>query len=340
MRLALEQIKAGTLGVTLANEIARIEEERTSWRKALIDTDLIGKQVRELAENSAYSQMAKELKALRSPAMSIAKQYQDLFGPSSATGSAYKAWQESERLKMEQMRRMFDPMEDVRRSVLRDTATQQLIKELTDGSSMRSQIKTIADQTLGIGSVAKMLAQQAEDSQAQTKKLFENLGVGSSIQSYLKDFGHINKQWKVPNEVLGIVGTFKELQHQLGKVALPTIDWGSAAALALALGPEGIQEQLALLGIKPDGSMHEHAEKPERGLLSRKQSDVIALVSLLLGILFFLYQEISSQQDKAKTEAFHTQTTATLQVQTQQIQSLTSLIEKAVELHLKLTHLG
>lgn len=330
MSLALEQIKAATLGGTLAREMARIEEERTSWRKALIDTDLIGKHVRELAENSAYAQVAKELKALQSPAMSIAKQYQDLLGPSSAIGSAYKAWQESERLQMEQMRKMFDPMEDIRKSVLGDTATQQLIKELTDGSSMRSQMKAIADQALGIGAVAKMLAQQAEDSRAQTKKLFENLGVGSSIQSYLKDFEHINKQWKVPNEVLGIVGSFKELQDQLGKVALPTIDWGSAAALAKALGPEGIQEQLALLGIEPDGSMHEHAEKPERGLLSRKQSDAIALVSLLLGILFFIYQETSSQQDKAKTEAFQTQTTATLQVQTQQIQSLTVLIEKAL----------
>lgn len=330
MSLALEQIKAATLGGTLAREMARIEEERSSWRKALIDTDLIGKQVRELAENSAYAQVAKELKALQSPAMSIAKQYQDLLGPSSAIGSAYKAWQESERLQMEQMRKMFDPMADIRKSVLGDTATQQLIKELTDGSSLRNQMKAITDDALGIGSVAKMLAQQAEDSRAQTKKLLEGLGVGSSIQSYLKDFEHINKQWKVPNEVLGIVGSFKELQDQLGKVALPTIDWGSAAALAKALGPEGIQEQLALLGIEPDGSMHEHAEKPERGLLSRKQSDALAMLSLLLGILFFLYQEISSQQDKAKTEAFQTQTSATLQVQTQQIQSLTVLIEKAL----------
>lgn len=330
MSLALEQIKAATLGGTLAREMARIEEERTSWRNALIDTDLIGKHVRELAENSAYAQVAKELKALQSPAMSIAKQYQDLLGPSSAIGSAYTAWQESERLQMAHMRKMFDPMADIRKSVLGDTATQQFIKEITVGSSLGNHLKEINEQALGIGSVAKMLAQQAEDSRAQSKKLFENMGVGSSIQSYLKDFEHINKQWKVPNEVLGILGSFKELQDQFGKVTLPTIDWGSAAALARALGPEGIQEQLALLGIEPDGSMHEHAEKPERGLLSRKQSDALAMLSLLLGILFFIYQEISSQQDKAKQEAFQTQTTATLQVQTQQIQNLTVLIEKAL----------
>lgn len=330
MRLALEQIKAATLGGTLAREMVRIEEERTSWRKALIDTALIGKQVRELAGNSAYAQMAKKLKALQSPAMLIAKEYQDLLGAGSAIGSAYKAWQESERLQMEKMRKMFDPMADIRKGVLGDTATQQLIKELTDGSSMRNGMKEITEETLGIGSVAKMLALQAEDSRAQTKKFLENLGASSSVQSYLKDFEHVNKQWKVPNEVLGIVGSFKELQDQFGKVALPTIDWGSAAAIARALGPEGIQEQLALLGIEPDGSMHEHAERPERGLLSRKQSDALAMLSLLLGILFFIYQEISSQQDKAKTEAFQTQTTATLQAQTQQIQNLTVLIEKAL----------
>jgi len=328
--LALEKIKAAAFGGTLAYEMARMEEERSSWRKAMLETDLIGKQVRELAESSAYAQVAKELKALQSPAMSIAQQYQDLLGPSSAIESAFKSWQESERVQMKQMRKMFDPMADIRKSVLGDTSTQQFIKELTEGSSVRDYAKEIAERPLGIGSVAQMLAQQAEDSRAQTKRLFEDLGVGRSIQSYLKDFEHINKQWTVPNEILGIVGSFKELQDQLGNVALPTIDWGSAAALAKALLPDGIQEQLALLGIEPDGSMHEPAEKPERGLLSRKQSDAVALVSLLLGILFFLYQEISSQQDKAKTEAFQMQTTATLQVQTQQIQALTVLIEKAL----------
>lgn len=330
MSLALEQIKAAALGGTLAYEMARMEEERSSWRKAMLETDLIGEKVRELAEGSAYAQMAKELKAVQSPVMSIAQQYQDLLGPNAAIGSAFKAWQESERAQMEQMRKMFNPMVDIRKSVLGDGSTQQLIKELTEGSSVLNYAKEIAEGALGIGSVAQMLAQQAEDSRAQTKRLFQDRSAGRSIQGYLKDFEHINKQWKVPNEILGIVGSFRELQDQLGNVALPTIDWGSAAALAKALGPEGIQEQLALLGIEPDGSMHDSAEKPERGLLSRKQSDAVALVSLLLSFLFFLYQEISSRQDKAKTEVFQMETTAALQMQTQQIQALTVLIEKAL----------
>ena len=328
----LARIYEATMGSGLAREMTRIEKERSSWRNALIDSDLIGKQVRELAGNTIYAQMVKELKALQSPAMSIAKQYEDLLGYSSAIGSAYKAWQESERAQREQMRKMFDPMADIRKIVLGSAATQQLVKELTDGSSMRSQMKAITDQALGIGSVAKMLAQQAEDSRAQTKKLLEGLGMGNSIQSYLKDFEHINKQWKVPNEVLGLMGSVKELQEQLGlgKVALPTIDWGSAAALARAMGQEGIQEQLALLGIEPDGSMHPIVGLPEKGILSKKQTDVITLISFLLIFVIFFYQEYNSSLQQAKTDTFQAQTVAMLQVQAQQIQNLTILIEKTL----------
>lgn len=231
---------------------------------------------------------------------------------------------------MEHMRKMFDPMAAIRKSALEGTATQQLIKDLTLGSTLGTHMKEIAEQALGIGSVAKMLAQQAEDSRTPTKKLFEDVVVSSSIQSYLKDFEHINKQWKVPNEVLGIVGSFKELHDQLGKVALPTIDWGSAAALAKALGPEGLQEQLALLGIQADGSMRQLVSLPERGILSKKQTDVITLISFLMIFVIFFYQEYDGSLQQAKTEAVQTQTTATLQVQTQQIQNLTVLIEKAL----------
>lgn len=326
------KIHDATVGSNLAREISRIEEERSSWRKALIETDLIGKQVRELAQSSAYAQVAKELQAMQSPTASLSQQYKDIMETSSALGFAYKTWQESERSQREQMRKMFDPMADIRKSVLGDGTMQRLIREFTDGSSIRNQMKDITEQALGIGSVAKMLAQQAEDSRAQTKKLLEGLGVGSSIQSYLKDFEHINKQWKVPTEVLGIMGSVKELQEQLGlgKVALPTIDWGSALALARAMGPEGIQEQLALLGIESDGSMRQTAGQPEKGILSKKQTDVITLISFLLVFVIFFYQEYNNSLQQAKADAFQAQTVATLQIQAQQIQNLTALIERTL----------
>ncbi len=329
--LDLEKFYDASVGSNLAREISRIEEERSSWRKALIESDLIGKQVRELAQSSSYAQVAKELHAMQSPAACFAQRYQDILEASSAIGFAYKTWQESERSQREQMRKMFNAMADIRKSVLGDGTTQRIIRELTDRSSIRNQ-KEISEQVSGIGTVAKMLAQRAEDSRAQTKKLLDELGVGSSIQSYLKDFEHINKQWKVPTEVLGIMGSVEELQEQLGltKVALPTIDWGSALALARAIGPEGIQEQLALLGIESDGSIRQIAGQPKKGILSRKQTDAMTLINFLLVFVIFFYQEHNNSLQQAKTDAFQAQAVATLQVQAQQIQHLTALIERTL----------
>lgn len=315
----------------LTSEMARIDADRATWRKALAQTDILTRQMREFSQiNSASKQMAEAMKALQSPAMAIAQQYQDQLSASSSAMQAIKAWQDAERAQSEQMRRMLDPLDGIRKSLLADDATQKFVRELTAASSIQDHIKKLADQTSGISAVAEMLALQADDSREQHQRLLDSVTGASSIQSYLKEFEAVNKQWMVPNEVLGIVGSFKEIQEQLGRVTLPTIDWGSAGALAHLLGHDGIQEQLALLGIRPDGTMHMPSGTQERGILSRKQADAVALVSLLLSILFFIYQEASNQQDKAKAEAFQAQTTTTLQVQTQQIQSLTALIGQAL----------
>lgn len=311
-------------------EIARMEEARSSWREALTAADRNGQALRRLAKGFAYDQLVQNLKALNSPPMLFSKESQALFEAGTAVGAAYKAWQYSEQMQMERMRKILGPMADIRNSMLGSSATQELINQLSIGRSVSKHINEAVEQALGLGSVAKLQGQQSMDLQGASKKFLEDLNVDGRIHTYLNDFAQANKHWKVPNELMGVVGSFKALQDQLGKVALPTIDWGSAAALAQALGPEGIQEQLDLLGIEPDGSMRESKELPERGLLSRKQADALALLSLLLTILVFIYQEISSQQDKAKTEAFQIQTTDSLRAQAQQIQSLTFLIEKAL----------
>ena len=175
-----------------------------------------------------------------------------------------------------------------------------------------------------------MWTQQNEGSRIQTKKLFEDLGVGSSIQSWLKDFEHTNKQWRVPSEMLGVVGSLKELQSQIGKVALPTIDWGSAAALAKLLGEEGLEGQLAHLGIEPNGSLHESFETREKGLLSRKKSDAVALLGLLLAIIgIWMTIQIFAYQEKAGA-AQQTKNDQQAAKQFRQLESLNHLIEKTL----------
>ena len=313
----------------LALEISRIQAELSSWRQVLAQTDTAAKLAMG-AVSSSNDWLAKEMKALQFPAMNFARQYQDLLGANSSAIQAIKAWQEAERLQHEQMQRMLDPLADIRKSFLVDNTTQQLIKELTEANSLHDHIKEQVDQITEIGAVAKMLGQLADDSREQHRRLLDSVTGTSSIQSYLKEFEVINKQWMVPSEVLGLVGSFKEIHEQFGRVSLPTIDWGSAGALAQILGSEGVKGQLALLGIGSDGVMQLPDGIPEKGILSRKQSDAVALLSLLLSILFFIYQESSNQHDLIKTEAFQTPTTDTLQVQSQQIQNLTVLIGQAL----------
>jgi len=268
------------------------------------------KHVQELTQgNSTYAKIINDLKALQSPVMTIAQQYRDLMDKNLPAMQSIKAWREAERTQYERMRKMLDPLADIRKGLLADSATQQIIKELSERAT-------------GRGALAQALA-LAEESRAQNKQLFENLGVNSHVQNYLKDFERINKQWAVPSEVLGIVGSFKAIQEQLGRVTLPTIDWGSAGALARVLGREGIEEQLALLGIGADGVMPSPAEVPKKGILSYRPSEGITLflVNLLITFLIFHYQENLRLQDKAENEIFQAQTA-------QQIQRLTNLIEQ------------
>ena len=331
MNLDPEKLKAATVDSAFAREAARINEERSSWRNAMAQTDSIAKQFKELTQvGSTYAQIAGEVKVFRSAASIVGDQYRDLLGAGSTAVQTIKAWQESQRTEQEQIRKMLAPLADIRRSLMLDDTTQRLMKEVAMGASVRGQYKDVLDSLTGVGSVAKMWAQQIEDSRGHARKLFENLGVGTIIQSTLKDFEHINKQWRVPSEMLGVLGSLKELQSQIGKVAFPTIDWGSAAALAKLLGEEGLEEQLAHLGIEPNGSLLQSTETPEKGLLSRKQSDAVALLGLLLSLLsiwmavqMFDYQENAGAAQQGKNDEQSAK-------QLRQLESLNRLVEKTL----------
>ncbi len=322
----LGKIRDAAADGMLVREMARMEEERVSWRQALVQTDSIAKQMKELTQvGSVYAQMAKDVKALHSPASRLAQEYGDLFRVGSSALETVKLWQESQRAEQESVRRMLEPLADIRKSLMLDDTTQRLIKEISAGASLSNRFNDILAQATGVGAAAQIWAEQIEDSRVQARKLFDDLGVGNSIQNYIRDFEHANRRWKVSSEVLDIVGSLKEVHERLGKVALPTIDWDSAATLARLLGREGIEDQLALLGVEPDGTLRELAESPEKGLLSRKQAEALAILSLLLTLCIFVYQEHNNSLQQAKTESFQAQTSATLQAQTQQFHSLTVL---------------
>ena len=84
---------------------------------------------------------------------------------------AISVWQDAERFQHEQMQRMLEPLADIRKSFLASNTTQKFIEELTAASSIHDHIKQLVDQTTGIGAVAKMLAQQADESREQHRRL-------------------------------------------------------------------------------------------------------------------------------------------------------------------------
>lgn len=320
MNLTLDQLKATTVGGTLAHELARMEQGRVSWHQAISQNIEAMQQLRELGRvGSTFSQISKDLAAFRSASYVIGHQYKEFVTATSPIAQAFKVLQESQREQQEHMRKMLEPLADIRKKFMLDQRNSKLIKDAALGATtLRNQFKD------------GMWAKQIEESRAQTQSVFERLKLGSGISQHLKDFEHINKKWMVSPELLSVVGTLKELQEQIGKVAIPTLDWGSAAALAKLLGKEGIEEQLAHLGIKPDGSLHESNQVSEKGLLSRKQSDAVALLGLLLSIIsmwmalqMFYHQENSGSVQQVKNDE-------QVAKQMRQIESLGRLIEKAL----------
>jgi hypothetical protein len=331
MSFDVEKLKAAGLLGSAAQELARMDESRASWRMALAESDSISKQLSKLSgENSAFSRILKDVKALQSPAFTIAQQHKEILGESSLAIQTIKQWQEAQRAQDESIRKMIEPLADIRKSLLLDTATQKLLKDFAGLGFINDRFKEVVDQATRVDATTAVWAKQIEESQTQTQKLLASMTLGSSVQNCLKEFEQINKQWRVAPELLNVVGSLKELQSQFGKLALPTIDWSSAATLAKLLGTAGLEEQLAYLGIEPDGSLREATEAPEKGLLSRKHSDAVALLGLLLSIIaiwmtvqIFIYQENAGAAQQAKNVELADR-------QFRQLESLNRLVEKAL----------
>jgi hypothetical protein len=331
--LAAEQLKIATADGIMAREVKKIEQERVSLRQAMLQSLGATQQLKELTQvGSVYSQISKGLTEFRSAETLLGQQYKGLMATSvPSLTQAFKAWQDSQHEQQKHIRKMLEPLADIRKSFMVDESIRQQIKDATLGATaIRDQFKDVLSGLSSVGSVAKMWAQQMEATQAQTRSAFDNLKIGRAISQQLKDFEQINKQWRVFPELLGVVGSLKEIQNQIGKVAFPSIDWGSAVALAKLLGQEGLEEQLAHLGIEPDGSLHEPTETPEKGLLSRRQSDAVSLVGLLLAVIgiwmalqMFYYQESAGAIQQAKNDEQANK-------HMRQLESLSRLVEKAL----------
>lgn len=318
---------------SFAREIAKLEEGRSSWRKTVEESSSIAKQFKDaLNSTEQYSRLAETL-ALQTSADTIRKQYRALFDGESEGAKVAKHWQEVQEAQSQSIRKMLEPLDGLRGHFALEEAYRTQIEALTGGSAARELVKTALEQSK-ITPLAKAWVDQMDASRLQTEKLLEGLSLGSTIRESMKAFEKINKSWAVPKEMLDIVGSLSAVERAIGTVTLPSIDWKSAAALANVLGRDGIEGQLALLGIKQDGSLpvtpSPGAAPSEKGILSRRMQDQMAIVSFILALVamwvtyaIFEHQERQGAEQQAKNDAQHAR-------ELKQLESLSKLIENAL----------
>ncbi|MCB4363383.1 hypothetical protein KIH07_06535 [Hydrogenophaga taeniospiralis] len=332
MHPAIEKSLTSSSVGLLARELAKIEKDRTAWLGATAQMDALSKHVREISQAPAYARLAEEIRLAQLPAVSLVSQIQSMVSEDATAMQSINKWQEVYKAGQESMRKMMMPIESIRQSLMVDDSTQRMLKDFASLGARATEMASVFEKTASLSSAAATWAKRLEESHVQTSKVFESLNLGSTTQRYLKDFESISNQWKVPNEVVSLAAVLQDIQKDLGlrKIALPTIDWNSAAALAKILGKEGVEDQFSWIGIGPDGQIQPNNDPGQKGLLSHRQDDVIKLISFLLIFLIFAYQEYSSSLQEAKTEVNHQQVVAALAVQSQQLQSLTVLIAQCL----------
>lgn len=293
----------GILGNSLmVNEFRKMEQDRSSWMKAVAESQSLADQIKKfVVQDSIAVQMAKQMYSVQ------------------------KAQEES-------MRKMLDPLAHIRSNLLGDSSVQRMIDELSKPFTATDHFRKLIDQAAGSSAYLHSLHLSVDSSIEHSRKILAEASISNGLQQVMKSFGETNKHWAVPSALLEAMSPLKAWQEQAGKLSLPVMDWASAATLANLLGSEGIQSQLAALGINPDGSLNPQFEDQEEGGigLSRKTMELMALLSFIMAFLVPIYQEITSAQWQAATDKKLEVQADALDGQRKMIEALTQLVEKAL----------
>lgn len=287
----------------LINELRRMEEERSRWMSAKIESHRLVDEIdKMMGSNSA--------------AVRLAQQMNDV-----------------QRAHGESIRKMLAPLENIRSRVLNDSSIQRMMDDLKKQTIAANHYQALIDQVTGPSAQLSTLYSRTEDSLELARKMFAETSVSNSLQQMMKGFEEVNKRWSVPTALIDALTPLQAWQEQIGRLSLPIIDVASAATLSKLLGREGIEAQLAALGIDPDGSLNAQfaSDRGEEGIgLSRKSLELLALLGFIWAILTFIYQDISSARWQAATDEKLATQAQVLETQRNMIESLSKLVEKAL----------
>lgn len=320
----------GLLGNSVASEISRMELHRVALMKAMTKSESLAEQMKKfIDETSHLGQMVKQVKDLQ--AYSLTEQVKRHIPDDPLAAQVARQWQESQKAEQEAIRRMLDPLQDIRKEFLADSVTKRILDDHAKSSSYVGQMVKLMEHTTGVSAFQKAMQSSIGNSIDSTRKMLADTSVSSSIKQLMKGFEEANKRWVVPQPLLDSLGSLQALHEQLGRLSLPVMDITSAATLARMLGPEGIQAQLVAMGINPDGSINTQFVQQEEGIgLSRKALELMALLSFIFAILIPICQEISSSRWQEATDKTLAAQSNELDRQRKMIEALTKLVEKAL----------
>lgn len=315
---------------TAARVLEKIEAERSILRNAAFESHSLAERIREMS--GFGSEFEKLVKSARGSLTSGVSVFDNLVSQSIFESEAFIQLRRHEEERNQSIRRMLEPLEVLRTSFLLDSTAQNLIKESVYLSNISRHLTQTSVGFAAIQEASSAWTSQFDDSRTQTMKLLEDHSLEGIVKKYLKGFEQVNQNWNVPDEISRFLGPLAGMQDQFGfsKLPLPVIDWSSASALAKLLGQHGLEDRLAYFGISPEGIFEDETEGRDKGYLTKKQADFLTILSLILAILMYVEQKYDSHQADVANREFQTQTTNTLQMQTQQINALTVLLEKAL----------
>lgn len=305
----------------------RLAKDQESWRKSLDIADRLHQQIKDLGRIDDSARRIAD--SIQSPMMKLSKQLQEAANPKTKLLQICSQIEAAQAAHHESIRKILEPLAGIREQMRVDETIQKIVKDLAD---FKIPTDGVFKDILSASTAATAWTKQFEEAQTQNRKLLDGLTGSQSVQRFFKDFEQINRQWVVPEQLLSMSDALKGLQEQLRLPAinLPSIDWATAGTLAKLLGTEGLADQLERLGIEPDGTFSEPTETEKKSIPVLGRPDPWTILSLILTLMIFLYQEQSNSRQQSQNEAFQQEATKRLIAQSQQIQTLTLLLQQAL----------
>lgn len=240
-----------------------------------------------------------------------------------------------EQRRWEDIRKVVDPLEQIRKSLDADSSWRKLFGDLSKPliAAHQGKVSKFFEDSSAISSALKHFHETPrwEASLQHAQNAFAAAGIANQFLEAQKAFSNVQGQWQLPRYLVESISSLAALEAQIGRLTIPVIDWDSAATLARYLGPQGLLDELATLGIDENGELTiGSAAAADGGIISPKVRDLLLILSIIAMFLVPIYQEWSSAQTMARLEGKADAQMVVLERQAKQLESLSRLVEAAI----------